>query len=109
MANQYREAKAPEKRGYKKLHEMHIAKGANGGHSITHHYGTSDGMTMHAPKEHHFGPEDGKDGTTHAHITEHLKAMGIHPGSAEEKEEVAERESPAEMKREEATGEEVEA
>jgi hypothetical protein len=106
LNNQYREAKAPEKRGYKKLHMMQVEKGANGGHSITHHY-SANTMELHAPKVHHFGPEDGKDGTTHAHITEHLKAMGIHPAVAEMEEEKTE--SPREMAAEERSGEEVEA
>jgi len=81
---EYREAKAPEKRSYKKLHMITIQKGANGGHQVTHHHMDGGGM-MHA-KEHYFGPEHGEDGTTHAHITEHLAKMGIHEASKEEHE-----------------------
>lgn len=78
---EYREARA-EKRSYKKLKGMLIEKGANGGHSVTHHYQDGSGFTM--PRAHHFGPEDGADGTTHAHISEHLAKMGIMQGEAHE-------------------------
>ena len=82
---EYREAKAPEKRSYNKLAEIHIRKLANGGHVVSHHH-TSDGMMAAMPKEHAFSKEDGADGTTHAHITEHLAKMGVHEASVEEHE-----------------------
>jgi hypothetical protein len=77
-----KEAKV-EKRSYKKMMGMHIRKMANGGHVVSHEH-HSDGM-MSMPKEHSFGKEDGENGTTYAHVMEHMSKMGIHPeGHGEE-------------------------
>jgi len=77
---EYRQAQAAGKRSYKKLGSMMIEKAANGGHNIMHHQMT-DGV-MAGMKNHAFGKEDAADGTTHAHIMEHLGKMGIMPGEA---------------------------
>jgi len=79
-----KEAKAPEKRSYKKLHHVEIepVKGENGGHVVTHHY-HSDGMAYHKPETHIFGKEDGPE--LMAHLQKHLKIQG--EAQAEEKAE----------------------
>ena len=81
---EYRQAEG-SKRSYKKMTGMMIEKGANGGHTVTHMHKDGDGMTM--PKANHFGPEDGKDGTTHAHIMDHLGKMGIMAEAGKEEHE----------------------
>jgi hypothetical protein len=69
--NQYREAKAPEKRAYKKLHHIEIepVKGENGGHMVTHHF-QNDGMSYREPERHMFD-KDGY-GASGEHVFEHL-------------------------------------
>ena len=70
-----REAAAPEKRSYKKLHHIEIepVKGENGGHIVTHHFHT-DGMEYKKPEVHMFGKDEGSELV--AHLSKHLKIAG---------------------------------
>ena len=80
-----REAKAPEKRGYKKLHHIEIepVRGENGGHIVTHHF-QQEGMEMRKPETHMFGKEDGE--ALMDHLAKHLKVSLPGEAHSEEKE-----------------------
>lgn len=86
---EYAQVKAPEKRGYRKLHHLEIEpiKGANGGHMVTHHY-QSEGMSYHEPQKHVFAKGDGE--ALMAHVG---KAIGVKMAEAEPKEEAQEQEA----------------
>jgi hypothetical protein len=81
-ATEVRESKAPEKRSYRKLEEMHIkkVKGPNGGHLVTHHFG-SDGVNFHKPEEHMFGKDEGPEMIEH--VARHLGVRSEEPEEAE--------------------------
>ena|ERR1035438_2614618 len=83
---EYKVAKSPEKRSYKKLQsiELRPVKGENGGVIAEHHY-QSDGMNYKAPETHIFG----KDGMSASgeHLMEHIsKHMKIPAAKGEEHE-----------------------
>jgi hypothetical protein len=78
------EVKAPEKRSYRQLEQIHIkkVKGPNGGHLVMHHFAPSE-TAYHKPQEHMFGKDEGSD--LMAHLAKHLGVKG--EASGEEKAE----------------------
>ena len=76
-------AEKAETRGRKKLSELVIRPGANGGHMVEHRFSNYRGYQE--PKTHVFGPEQGEE--MMAHVAKHAK---VKIGEAEEKEPMEE-------------------